>query len=117
MVNGQHQSANHRCQMLGVAVLKGHGYLESLVEDLLPDSIATAEKWRILHEYHFGGYGKRPPELIQWCETFSQHHDIPLEPVYSGKVFYALWQQILTDKFAPGSKILVLHTGGLQGAR
>lgn len=101
-------------KLVGIAVLKGEGYLEELVEKLqFPD----VPKATILHDYHCGGYAKAPDYLKDFCSQFNAQYDIPVEPVYSGKLFYALKQLIESGYFPAQSRILLLHTGGLQGAR
>ncbi|QJR80080.1 pyridoxal-phosphate dependent enzyme [Alteromonas pelagimontana] len=108
-------SASSSQQVIGVATLKGENYLESLVERLLPDS--THADWKILHNYHHGGYAKSSAELRRFCADTTSTYKIPLEPVYSGKLFFAAQQLISSGYFAPGTRIMLLHTGGLQGAR
>lgn len=103
-------------KILGVAVLKGQGYLEQLVESLLSQQHHKAD-WTITHDYHCGGYAKSNNELSQFCAEFEQQTQIPVEPVYSGKLFYALQQLTLNGYFPNGSRVLALHTGGLQGGR
>lgn len=105
-----------KTQVLGIGVLKGQDYLERLVTDLLPQA-NTSCHWQINHDYHFGGYAKKSPELEQFCQEFKQTHNLKIEPVYSGKLFFALQDLIKNQYFPPASKILALHTGGLQGAR
>ena len=100
----------------GIAVLKGQGYLEHLVVDLYPQA-SSQTNWQIRHDYHFGGYGKRPQELVSFCHSFTEHTGIEVEPVYSGKLAFALCKMLEQKVFKPSEKILMLHTGGLQGAR
>jgi 1-aminocyclopropane-1-carboxylate deaminase len=104
-------------KIIGIAVLKGKDYLESLVNQLLPASAKDKSNWQINHDYHLGGYAKTNSELKAFCENFLQQTDIHIEPVYSGKLFFALKDLIAKQEFPEGSKILALHTGGLQGAR
>lgn len=104
------------CQILGIAVLKGEGYLEQLVIDLLEKGEQT-KTWQINHDYHFGGYAKANNELAQFCCDFYQQTEIQIESVYSGKLFFALRDLINKGYFPQKSRILALHTGGLQGAR
>jgi 1-aminocyclopropane-1-carboxylate deaminase len=112
-----HANQSAAAVIIGVAVLKGQSYLESLVTGLLPASAAANKNWHINHEYHGGGYAKTTSELKAFCEDFFQQRDIPIEPVYSGKLFFALKDLIAKQVFPSGSRILALHTGGLQGAR
>ena len=109
-----HASQHLPLKILGIAVLKGQDYLETLVSQLLPRSYSH---WAICHDYHFGGYAKSPPELLQFCSEVYQQTHIATEPVYSGKLFYALRDLCHKRFFPAGSRILLLHTGGLQGAR
>lgn len=101
-------------KILGIAVLKGEGYLEALITELMTQSYPH---WAVCHDYHFGGYAKSPPELLQFCRDFYQQTHIAIEPVYSGKLFYALRDLCRKQFFPAGSRILLLHTGGMQGAR
>ncbi|RDV29410.1 pyridoxal-phosphate dependent enzyme [Alteromonas aestuariivivens] len=103
-----HQSA------IGVAALKGQGYLEELVSRLLPHRYP---RWHIEHEFHNGGFAKASPELIHFCTVFNSEQGFAIEPVYSGKLFHAAKSLIERGTFAPGTRLLLLHTGGLQGAR
>ncbi|MGB3725436.1 MAG: pyridoxal-phosphate dependent enzyme [Glaciecola sp.] len=114
----QMQQVNCKASILGIGVLKGEGYLEQLCTDLLPQASATKPipNWQILHNYHHGGYAKSSPELLAFIQQFTQHTNIPLEPVYSGKCFYALDHLLQTHYFPVQSEVLVLHTGGLQGS-
>ena len=101
-------------KILGIGVLKGQDYLEQLVQDLLPQ---PADHWSINHDYHFGGYAKSSAELHHFCTDFYQQTQIEIEPIYSAKLFFALRDLVSQGYFCKGSKILALHTGGLQGAR
>lgn len=112
-----HATSHTNTQVTGVAVLKGQGYLENLVTELLPTAVKSSQNWHINHDHHFGGYAKSSPALNAFCATFYAQTTIPIEPVYSGKLFYAAKALICAGTFAPGAKILLLHTGGLQGAR
>lgn len=103
-------------QILGVSVLRGGGFLiddtRNLASSICEDFSKT--NWTILTDYHFGGYAKSSPALEEFIHDFSQKHNIPLEPVYSGKAMWALWSEISRGRFERGTKILFLHTGGLQ---
>lgn len=102
--------------VVGVGVLKGAGYLEGLVEQFLPTSLGRSN-WHIDHSYHFGGYAKAPNELRTFCNDFNHAFEFDIEPVYSGKAFWAVKDMLAKGKFEDGARIVVLHTGGLQGAR
>jgi 1-aminocyclopropane-1-carboxylate deaminase len=117
LVSGlSHNGKLSDCKILGIGVLKGEGYLEQLVTGLLAKDKHT-KNWHINHNYHFGGYAKSNHELRQFCQEFYQQTKIEIEPIYSGKLFFALRDLIAKGYFEQKSRILVLHTGGLQGAR
>ncbi|MCB0557776.1 MAG: hypothetical protein KDD09_02450, partial [Phaeodactylibacter sp.] len=65
--------------------------------------------------FHFGGYAKFEPYLIDFINGFYQQHGIALDPIYTGKLFYGLFQLIEQRYFPKGSTVLAVHTGGLQG--
>lgn len=102
-------------QVIGISALKNNQELEPLVDALLPREIQG--KFTILHDYHFGGYAKHTPELISFMNWWYAQTSIPSDFVYTGKLFFALNDLVSTQHFATGSKILVIHSGGLQGNR
>ena len=99
---------------LGVAVLKGEGYLEELVSSLMP---APYDNWRIEHAFHGGGYAKVSEQLYQFCQHTTDELQVPVEPVYSGKLLFGIKEMLKQEVFSTNSNVLILHTGGLQGAR
>lgn len=72
------------------------------------------EQVEINADFHFGGYAKTTLELQEFCKSFHGDYGIEIEPVYTGKMFFGLRQLISEGRFAPGSRILAIHTGGLQ---
>ncbi|TMP30047.1 1-aminocyclopropane-1-carboxylate deaminase [Pseudoalteromonas rubra] len=101
-------------QLLGVAVLKGAQYLHDEVLRLNPQA-ATRANWQLLCDHHDGGYGKFSAPLWQFCLRMRREHALPLEPIYTGKLMFALWQLIEQGYFSHGSRIIAIHSGGLQG--
>jgi 1-aminocyclopropane-1-carboxylate deaminase len=73
------------------------------------------KNWELVTEYHFGGYAKVNSELIHFINHFYQKHQIPLDPIYTGKMVYGVLDLIKKEWFPKDSKILLIHTGGLQG--
>ena len=67
------------------------------------------------NEYHFGGYGKYNETLIRFINEFKKNTNIPLDPIYTGKMMFGVLDLIEKNYFKPKSKILTIHTGGLQG--
>jgi 1-aminocyclopropane-1-carboxylate deaminase/D-cysteine desulfhydrase-like pyridoxal-dependent ACC family enzyme len=103
-------------QILGVAALKGGDFLNADVQQLLAKSISQ-KNWQILLDYHFGGFAKYTPELTLFMRQFAAKHDVILDPIYTGKLLFAFYDLLNQGYFKPGQRILILHTGGLQGAR
>lgn len=101
--------------LIGFSSLKGefiHGEIETLLSTHRIESEGSLE---IRNEYHFGGYGKHKPAEIDFIKWFYAEFKIPLDPVYTGKMVYGVWDLIAKNHFPAGSKILMIHTGGLQG--
>jgi 1-aminocyclopropane-1-carboxylate deaminase len=98
---------------LGVAVLKNADFLKNEIADLL--GVSEIENTQLLTKYHFGGYAKHTKELLDFMDFFETKHEISIDQVYTGKMFYALYDLIKYDFFKEGEKIVCIHTGGLQG--
>jgi 1-aminocyclopropane-1-carboxylate deaminase/D-cysteine desulfhydrase-like pyridoxal-dependent ACC family enzyme len=73
------------------------------------------QKILLRDQYHFGGYAKVNADLVDFLNTFYQQYGLKLDPVYTGKMFFGLLQDIDQGVFPKGSKILAIHSGGLQG--
>ncbi len=71
--------------------------------------------WTSIDQYHFGGYAKWNEQLIEFINTFKQQHQIPLDPIYTGKMLFGLFDMIKRDYFVKEATLLAIHTGGLQG--
>jgi 1-aminocyclopropane-1-carboxylate deaminase/D-cysteine desulfhydrase-like pyridoxal-dependent ACC family enzyme len=103
-------------QVIGFSALKGADKLTERVNELVNDyGGETFNNFQINFDYHFGGYAKVKPELIDFIKRFKLRHDIYLEPVYTGKMLFGLYNLIEQNSFEPGTRIVALHTGGLQG--
>jgi 1-aminocyclopropane-1-carboxylate deaminase len=96
-------------QVLGIAVLK-HKDLGKEAGRLI-----GKDELNMIHDYHFGGYAKKTDELLNFMNDFYLATGIPTDFVYTGKLMYAIRQLIRKQYFPPGSKILAIHSGGLQG--
>lgn len=99
-------------RLLGVAVLKAPGYLQRQVSQLAETDAAASVDWDILDDYHCGGYARQSPALIAFIKAFAATTAISLEPVYSGKLFYGLKQEIAAGRIAAGTEIIAIHSGG-----
>lgn len=96
-------------QLIAIPVLKASGFLKSAVEELGGNVVRMIIK----EEYHFGGYAKKDKTLLSFCENFYAETEIPTEPVYTGKLFFAVNDMINSGYFKQGDKINLIHTGGI----
>ena len=96
-------------KVLGFPALKG----DFLREDIR--KFATQNNWDLITDYHFGGYGKINTDLVAFINDFKSVYKIPLDPVYTGKMMFGVFDLIDKNYFSEHSKILAIHTGGLQG--
>lgn len=103
-------------RFIGFAVMKNK-QLDDEIKTYLKPHPDNYTQWEINHQYHFGGFAKTTTELNEFIINFKLDHDIQLEPVYSGKMLYAILDLIKQDFFKRGSKVLAIHGGGLQGIR
>jgi 1-aminocyclopropane-1-carboxylate deaminase len=102
-LKGLHAHNEHGIPLLGIYVLKGFS------ENTLGQGVD-------LHfDFHLGGYAKYHAGLVAFMHDFYLRYHIVLDPVYSGKLLYALNELIKRDYFKPGTTLLAIHTGGLQG--
>ncbi len=101
-------------RICGVSVMKNNFGLEEAVRKLLKD---TNQEVNIHHAFHFGGYAKKNDELIRFMNELFAETGIPTDFVYTAKLFYGVNALIRRGYFKPGSNLLVIHSGGLQGNR
>lgn len=107
-----------RGRVIGIAVIKNAEYLHDEIAKLLRQAgYPTYQNYELLTDFHHGGYAKAPPALRQFCTDFSAETGIPVEAVYSGKMFYALHKLSQAGLFSSDERVVAIHTGGLQGAR
>ncbi len=99
---------------VGVAVLKGAAFLRGEVRRLLAQAGADGE-FSLWLDYHGGGYARCDETLLRFMEDWRRDTGIELDAVYTGKMMRGLLAAIERDYFPPGSRIVAVHTGGLQG--
>lgn len=97
--------------VLGFPALKG----DFLKADI--STFAQNERWQLISDYHFGGYAKVTPDLVQFINRFRKGTGISLDPIYTGKLVFGIFELIKQDFFPKGTQILAIHTGGLQGIK
>ena len=107
-------ASDDKVSVLGFAALKNAGFLNKDVNSLLKQS---QNNWQINLDYHFGGFASTTPELLSFMSDFEAKTKIQLEPIYTGKMMYALYDLIHKGHFSAGQRIIAVHTGGLQGDR
>ncbi len=109
-ISGIINTATTKQMILGFPALKGD-FLNSEIQQYITKK--TNYKW--INTFHFGGFAKINDELIRFINSFYTNYKIPLDPIYTAKMFYGIEQLINTNYFKKGTKILAIHTGGLQG--
>ncbi len=102
-------------KVIGFSVLKNGDFLNEEVRRLA-HSGNQYSNWTIQTDFHFGGYAKQTPELIQFILKMKQQHQFPLDPIYTGKMVAGVFDLMKKSYFARGSTILLIHTGGLRPA-
>jgi 1-aminocyclopropane-1-carboxylate deaminase len=108
-ISGISKNLLHHQKVIGISVLKLKGYFEKVLKNSGCDLTNT----EIIYDYHFGGYAKSNNELVNFCKTFSDVYRVPAEPVYTGKMFYAFMDMMKNNYFRKGSKVTLVHTGGI----
>lgn len=108
-ISGIINSLKPHQKAIGFPALKG----DFLTEDI--QKYAENSRWNLVTDYHFGGYAKLNDELKQFMKQFFKKYLISLDPVYTSKTFFGVIDLISKGYFKPDSKILIIHTGGLQG--
>jgi 1-aminocyclopropane-1-carboxylate deaminase len=100
--------------VIGVPVLKGGEFLQRDIRNLLIEGgWRDPGNWHLETAFHGGGYARQTPALQEFIRDFSQETRLPLEPVYTGKLFLALGSLLRSGVIPPGSEIIAIHTGGL----
>ena len=104
-------------------VLKNGAFLAQEIESLLtnylasglPSPVNSQATWELVCDYHFGGYAKVNDDLLLFSQQFTQEHGVPLDYVYTAKMFYGVMDLLQQGFFCKGERLLLIHTGGLQG--
>ena len=102
-------SSNYNQNLIGFNALNNTEIVQTIEE------LTNKNNWFIENGYTFGGYAKIKPNLISFMNDFYQQYKIPLDPIYTGKMVFGIFDLIKKNKWPWGKKILIIHTGGLQG--
>ncbi|MBC7651031.1 MAG: pyridoxal-phosphate dependent enzyme [Deinococcales bacterium] len=101
-------------KVVGISVLKGNTTLLQQVKALLNEP-EKDKQFELIDGYHFGGYAKHPQALISWMNMLYKQHQLPTDIVYTSKLLFAVTDLQKQEYFGEKSKIMVVHSGGLQG--
>jgi 1-aminocyclopropane-1-carboxylate deaminase len=108
-ISGLINAAVAHQKVIGFPALKG-AFLEGEIQKF------TAKKnWQLATSYHFGGYAKYNQDLVRFINQFTKENQVLLDPIYTGKMLFGILDLIAKDHFPIHSKIVAIHTGGLQG--
>jgi 1-aminocyclopropane-1-carboxylate deaminase len=110
-ISGLINASSQNQKVIGFPALSG-GFLNEAVYKFTKN-----ENWELIENYTFGGYAKTSDELIDFINSFYDRTKIPLDPVYTGKMMFGIEDLIKKDYFPKDSKVLAIHTGGLQGIK
>lgn len=108
-ISGLINSAEAHQKVLGFPALKG-SFLNDDIQQW-----TTKNNWELIQDYHFGGYGKMTVALIAFMNQFLEAYQILLDPVYTAKMVFGVFDLIEKQYFENNATILMIHTGGLQG--
>jgi 1-aminocyclopropane-1-carboxylate deaminase len=110
IINGV-QNHHLATEFHGVPVFKNGSFIKDEIDKFL----TAPANYKLHTDYHFGGYGKADNELIAFVKQFVAETGILIEPIYTGKMLYALYDLAAKKYFKPGSRILAIHSGGIWG--
>ena len=101
-------------EVVGISVINAPGVIERAVSSWLhEDGESCRIVWRTIDDCHFGGYAKTSPELSEFVAQYSGLHDVPLESVYSGKLFWWLNRELQSGQLQEGAEVILIHSGGI----
>ncbi|CAM1334842.1 1-aminocyclopropane-1-carboxylate deaminase/D-cysteine desulfhydrase [Tenacibaculum aestuariivivum] len=109
-IAGLINSAKKHQKVIGFPALKGD-FLQREIEQL----VNKQNNWYLQTDYHFGGYGKYNQQLVRFINLFKEQTTVLLDPIYTAKMLFGIIEMIKNNQFIVNTKILVIHTGGLQG--
>lgn len=102
-------SENHQ-KIIGFPSLKEAEFLKNEIKNF-----SSRSNWELISDFHFGGYAKVNDQLLDFINEFKRRFDVNLEPIYTGKMFFGIFELMKHNYFLKGNRILAVHTGGLQG--
>jgi 1-aminocyclopropane-1-carboxylate deaminase len=109
-ISGLINASKKNQKIIGFPALKGNFLSEEIKK-----YVGRKKNWSLQKAYHFGGYAKHDEKLITFINNFTAETGVLLDPVYTGKMLFGILDLIEKGAFSEGSKILAIHTGGIQG--
>jgi len=104
-------------QLLLVSVLKNNFSICDEIDQLLMKDETNNRGIEYSFDFHFGGYAKKNQVLFETMNQFYKIHQVPTDFVYTGKLVHAFYSMLEAGRFPKGSKVMLIHSGGLQGNR
>jgi 1-aminocyclopropane-1-carboxylate deaminase/D-cysteine desulfhydrase-like pyridoxal-dependent ACC family enzyme len=101
-------------KLIAIPVLKG-SFMTKEIRKLLELTGEVKGDWSVNDQYHFGGYAKYDSSLVKFINDFKKDFAIPLDPIYTGKLLFGVFDLVTKGFFPRGANVMVVHTGGLQG--
>jgi len=119
IISGLSEKKQIRTKVLGFPAMKGGQFLNETIRTLLNEKKTSSQQvdWELFYDWSFGGFGKMNKSLAQFMYNFEKKYSIELDPVYTAKMMYGIVSMVKNNFFPIGSKVIVIHTGGLQGRR
>ena len=108
-ISGVINTSSKQQKVIGFPALKGNFLFDDIKK------LTSKSNWSLQTNYHFGGYAKYTDELIRFINDFNKDTGVLLDPIYTGKMMFGILDMINKNQFKKGSKILAIHTGGIQG--
>ena len=106
---------NGRSEVLGFSVLKGDFHHQEIINWLSTTEKPLLDNWQVNTDYHFDGYAKFDLQLVNFINRFKSNYHIQLDPIYTGKMLFGVFDLISKGYFPAKTTVLAIHTGGLQG--
>jgi 1-aminocyclopropane-1-carboxylate deaminase len=104
-------------KVIGIPVLKAEKFMASDIAILLSELGGDRGNWQLDHRFHGGTYARLPQYMAEYMTVFERRQNVLLDPVYTAKAAYAVQYMVDNNEFDPGGRVLLVHTGGLQGRR
>ena len=113
------KDSTKQINVMGFPALKGARFLEQVINNLIKEQNTSVSNvpWELLYDWDFGGFGKINKILALFIQDFEKKYSLELDPIYTAKMMYAIVSMVEKDFFPVGSRIIAVHTGGLQGKR